>query len=63
MKIILQLVVLMVGLTGFYMMIGQAVPQKEVHPPEVIEIASDISTAETPEPLAWSFSPDEVTLP
>lgn len=46
MKIILQLVVLTVGLTGFYMMVGQVVPQKEVHPPEVVEIASDISTDE-----------------
>jgi cytochrome c2 len=46
MKIILQLVVLTVGLTGFYMMVGQFVPQKEVHPPEVVEIASDISTDE-----------------
>ncbi len=44
--ITLQLALLTVGLTGFYMMVGQAVPQKEVHPPEVIEIASDVSTAE-----------------
>ncbi len=42
----LQLAVLTVGLTGFYMMVGQAVPQKEVQPPEVIEIASDVSTEE-----------------
>ena len=27
--------------TSFYMMVGQAVPQKEVHPPEVIEIAEE----------------------
>ncbi len=46
MKIIVQLVVLTVGLTGFYMMVGQAVPQKEVHPPEVVEMAADISTDE-----------------
>jgi mono/diheme cytochrome c family protein len=46
MKIILQLIVLTVGLTGFYMMVGQAVPQKEVHPPEVVEIAADVSTAD-----------------
>ncbi|MEM7351435.1 MAG: cytochrome c [Acidobacteriota bacterium] len=42
----LQLAVLTVLMTGFYMMVGQAVPQKEVQPPEVIEIASDVSTAE-----------------
>ncbi len=42
--ITLQLVVLTVLMTGFYTMVGQSVPQKEVHPPEVIEIAEDIST-------------------
>ena len=42
----LQLAVLTVSMTGFYMMVGQAVPQKEVHPPEVIEIAADVSTEE-----------------
>ena len=42
----LQLAVLTVLMTGFYMMVGQAVPQKEVHPPEVIEIAADVSTEE-----------------
>jgi mono/diheme cytochrome c family protein len=40
----LQLLVLAVALTGVYTMVGQAVPQKEVHPPEVIEIAADVST-------------------
>ncbi len=40
----LQLAVLTVALTGFYMMVGQAVPQKEVQPPEVIEIAENVST-------------------
>lgn len=40
----LQIALLTVGLTGFYMMVGQAVPQKEVHPPVVVEIAKDIST-------------------
>lgn len=44
--ITLQIVLLTVGLTGFYGMVGQSVPQKEVHPPEVIEIAEDISTDE-----------------
>ncbi len=42
--ITLQLAVLTVLLTGFYMMVGQAVPQKEVQAPEVIEIAEDVST-------------------
>ena len=44
--ITLQLAVLTVLMTGFYMMVGLAVPQKEVHPPEVIEIAEDVSTEE-----------------
>ncbi|MCP3963483.1 MAG: cytochrome c [bacterium] len=44
--ITLQLAVLTVLLTGFYMMVGQSVPQKEVHPPEVIEIAEDVTTEE-----------------
>lgn len=42
----LQLVVLTLGLTGLYTMVGQTVPQKEVHPPEVIEIAKDVSPEE-----------------
>lgn len=42
----LQILLITVGLTSFYMMVGQAVPQKEVHPPEVIELADDLSTAE-----------------
>lgn len=42
----LQLVLLTVGLTGFYGMVGQSVPQKEVQPPEIIEIAEDVSTEE-----------------
>ena len=44
--ITLQLVVLTIGLTGFYAMVGQSVPQKEVHPPVVIEIAEDVSVEE-----------------
>ena len=42
----LQLVVLTVALTAVYTIVGQSVPQKEVHPPEVIEIATDVSTEE-----------------
>lgn len=37
---------LAVGSTLLYMWVGQLVPQKEVHPPEVVEMAADISTAE-----------------
>ena len=44
--ITLQLALLTVLMTGFYMMVGQAVPQKEVYPPEVIEIAEDVTTEE-----------------
>lgn len=44
--ITLQMALLTVLMTGFYMMVGQAVPQKEVQAPEVIEIALDVSTAE-----------------
>jgi mono/diheme cytochrome c family protein len=40
----LQIAVLTVALTGFYMMVGQAVPQKEVHPPAVVAISKDITT-------------------
>ncbi|HEX2164542.1 MAG TPA: cytochrome c [Thermoanaerobaculia bacterium] len=35
-----------VGATLLYTWVGQLVPQKEVHPPEVVEMAEDISTAE-----------------
>lgn len=37
---------LAVGSTLLYMWVGQLVPQKEVHPPEVVEMAADLSTAE-----------------
>ncbi len=42
--ITLQLALVTVLTTGLYMMVGQAVPQKEVQAPEVIEIAEDVST-------------------
>ncbi len=42
----LQLAVLAVSVTGFYTLVGQAVPQKEVHPPEVIEMDTSMSTTE-----------------
>lgn len=37
---------LAVGSTLLYMWVGQLVPQTEVHPPEVVEMAADLSTAE-----------------
>lgn len=42
----LQLAVIAVLATGFYTWVGQMVPQKEVHPPEVVEIAKDIGPEE-----------------
>jgi mono/diheme cytochrome c family protein len=42
----LNVVVLAVVATLFYTWVGQLVPQKEVHPPEVVEMSQDISTAE-----------------
>lgn len=47
--ITVQLVILTLALTGLYTMVGQAVPQKEVQPPEVIEIAQDVSPEEMAE--------------
>lgn len=47
--VVLQLAALAVLATGFYTWVGQQVPQKEVHPPEVVEIAKDISSAEMAE--------------
>lgn len=41
-----NIVVLIVGATAFYTLVGQMVPQKEVPPPEVIEIAENVSTEE-----------------
>lgn len=42
----IQIAALAVGMTGFYTLVGQAVPQKEVHPPEVIEVSDTVTTAE-----------------
>lgn len=39
----LKLAALAVTATGFYAWVGQLVPQKEVHPPEVVEIAADVT--------------------
>ncbi len=42
----LNIVVLVLVATGFYTLVGQLVPQKEVPAPEVLEIGRDASTAE-----------------
>jgi len=42
----LRLVALTVGATAFYTYVGQLVPQKEVQPPVVTEIAEDVTTAQ-----------------
>jgi mono/diheme cytochrome c family protein len=39
----LKIAALAVTATGFYAWVGQLVPQKEVHPPEVVEIAADVT--------------------
>ena len=44
----LKLALLAVVATLGYTFVGQLVPQKEVHPPEVVEIAQDV----TPEQMA-----------
>lgn len=45
----LKLAVLAVGGTAFYGYVGQLVPQKEVHPPQVVEIQMDVSSVEMAE--------------
>ena len=35
---------LTVAATAFYTYVGQLVPQKEVHPPEVVELSADLTT-------------------
>ena len=42
----LKVVTLTLVSTGFYTVVGQLVPQKEVHPPEVVEMSADMSTEE-----------------
>ncbi len=42
----LKIAALAVGATAFYTYVGQLVPQKEVLPPEVIEIAKDVTPEE-----------------
>ena len=42
--LMLRIGLLVVGTTGLYTYIGQLVPQKQVLPPEVIELPKDLST-------------------
>lgn len=42
----LKVLVLTVGATAFYTLVGQLVPQKEVYPPEVVEMSADMNTEE-----------------
>lgn len=42
----IKLVLLTLGATAFYTYVGQLVPQKEVYPPEVLELPSDLSQEE-----------------
>jgi len=42
----LRIAALAVATTGFYTYVGQMVPQKEVYPPQEVEIKKDINTAE-----------------
>jgi hypothetical protein len=44
--VLLRIAVLVVATTGFYMYVGQMVPQKEVQPPEEIVLKSDLSQPE-----------------
>lgn len=41
-----KILALVLGATLFYTWVGQLVPQKEVQPPEVVELAEDMSTDE-----------------
>lgn len=42
----LRLAAITLAATAFYTWVGQMVPQKEVHPPQVVEIKKDVTTAE-----------------
>ncbi len=44
--VIVKIGALTLGATAFYTWVGQLVPQKEVQPPQVVEIAQDVSTDE-----------------
>jgi mono/diheme cytochrome c family protein len=42
--VVVKIAVLTVATTGFYTYVGQLVPQKEVHPPEEIQLSEDMTT-------------------
>lgn len=42
----LRIAAIALGATAFYTWVGQMVPQKEVQPPQVVEIKKDVTTAE-----------------
>jgi hypothetical protein len=44
--LVAKLGALVIATTGFYTYVGQMVPQKEVYPPQEVEIKKDINTAE-----------------
>jgi hypothetical protein len=44
--LVARLGALVIATTGFYTYVGQMVPQKEVYPPQEVEIKKDINTAE-----------------
>ena len=44
--VLLRIALLTLATTGFYMMVGQLVPQKEVHPPAEVALKKDMSSAD-----------------
>ncbi len=44
--VFLRIGVLVVGTTGFYTLVGQLVPQKEIQPPQELVLAKDMSQAD-----------------
>ena len=44
--VLLRMALLTLATTGFYMMVGQLVPQKEVHPPKEVVLKKDMTQAD-----------------
>ena len=44
--VLLRIALLTLATTGFYMMVGQLVPQKEVHPPAEVVMKKDMTSAD-----------------
>lgn len=44
--VVVNVILVSVGATAMYTVVGQLVPQKEVHPPQVVEIAKDVTSEE-----------------